>query len=103
MTEYTTAASGFPECQLHSGKAELYSGKPSPSATLGEDPPANPHPAKASFPSAENRALGEGFAECRAGTRERFDAVSRWPTPFYFFLFFSSTSATLGEDLHSAK
>ena len=58
----------------------LHSEKASPSATLGEDPPANPHPVKASFPSAENRALGEGFAECRAGTREIFDAV------FFFFL-----------------
>ena len=74
-----------------------HSGKPSPSATLGEDPPANPYPAKASFPSAENRVLGEGFAECRAGTRERFDAVGRRPTPFSFFLF-SSPSATLGKD-----
>ena len=81
---------------MHSGKAQLHSGKPSPSATLGEDLPANPHPAKASFLSAENRALGEGFAECRAGTRERFDAVGRRR-------FFSSPSATLGEDLHSAK
>ena len=68
---------------------------------LGEDPPANPHLAKASFPSAENRALGEGFAEYRAGTRERFDVVGRRPTPL--FLLFSSPSATLGEDLHSAK
>ena len=68
----------------------MHSGKPSPSATLGEDPPANPHPAKASFSSAENHALGEGFAECRAGTREIFDAV--------FFFLFSSPSATLGED-----
>ena len=33
---------------------------------LGEDPPANPRPAETPFPSAENRALGEGFAECRA-------------------------------------
>ena len=82
---------------MHSGKAQLHSGKLSPSVTLGEDPPANPHPVKASFPSAENRALGEGFAECRAGTRERFDAVGRRPAPFSFFLF-SSPSATLGED-----
>ena len=83
----TTGTAGFPECQLHSGKAQLHSGKPSPSATLGEDPPANPHPAKVSFLSAKNCALGEGFAECRAGTRERFDVVGRRPTPFSFFYF----------------
>ena len=66
---------------------------------LGEDPPANPHPAKESFPSAENRALGEGFAECRAGTWGRFHAVGRRPTPFSFsFFLFSSPSATLGEN-----
>ena len=89
----STAASG-----LHWGKAQLHLGKLSLSATLGEDPPANPHPAKASFPSVENRTLGEGFAECRAGTWERFDAIGRWPTPFSFLLLFSSLSATLGED-----
>jgi len=87
----TTGTAGFPECQLHSGKAQLYSGKPSPSATLGEEPPANPLTGKAPSPSAENRALGEGFAECRAGTRGRFHAVGRRPTPFsfsFFFIFF---------------
>ena len=53
---------------MHSGKAQLHSGKPSP--------------------SVENRALGEGFAECRADTRGRLDAVGRRPTPFVFFYFF---------------
>jgi hypothetical protein len=50
---------------------------------LGEDPvaleekhPVNLLTGKAPPLSAENRALWEGFAECRAGTRERFDAVS---------------------------
>ena len=71
----TTGTAGFPECQLHSGKAQLHSGKPSPSATLGEEPPANPLTVKAPSPSVENRALGEGFAECRADTRGRLDAV----------------------------
>ena len=73
----------------------MHSGKPSPSATLGEEPLANPPTGKAPSPSVENRALGKGFAECRAGTREIFDAVGRRPTPFSFF---SSPSATLGED-----
>ena len=67
----------------------MHSGKPSPSATLGEEPPANPPTGKASSPSVENSALGEGFAECRAGTRGRLDAVGRRPTPFSFlFLIF---------------
>ena len=68
---------GFPECPLHSGKAQLHSEKTSPSATLGEEPPANPLTGKSPSPSVKNRALGEGFAECRAGTRGRLDAVGR--------------------------
>ena len=63
----------------------MHSGKPSPSATLGEEPPANPPTGKASSPSVENRALGEGFAECRAGTRGKLDAVGRRPTLFFFY------------------
>ena len=97
MMQDTTGTAGFPECRLHSGKAQLHSGKPSPSATLGEEPPANPPTGKAPSPSVENRALGEGFVECRAGTRRRLDAVGRRPTLFAFFLF-SSPSATLGKD-----
>ena len=76
---------------MHSGKAQLHS---------GEDPPTNPHLAKASFPSVENRALGEGFAECRAGTRERFDTVGRRPTPFSFFYYFLSRVNTRGRFLN---
>ena len=69
--------------------AQLHSRKPSLSATLGEEPPANPLTGKAPSSSAENRALGEGFAECRAGTWGRFHAVGRRPTPFSFsFLFY---------------
>ena len=83
---YTTGTAGFPKCQLHSGNAQLHSGKPSPSATLGEEPPANPLTGKAPSPSVENRALGEGFAECRAGTRGRLDVIGRRPTPFFYFL-----------------
>ena len=85
----TTGTAGFPECQLHSGKAQLHSGKPSPSATLGEEPPANPFTGKSPSPSVKNRALGVGFAECRAGTRGRLDAVGRWPTSFSFSFSFS--------------
>ena len=83
----TTGTTGFPECQLHSGKAQLHLGKPSPSATLGEEPPANPPTEKAPSPSVENRALGKGFAECRTGTRGRLDAVGQRPTSFSFFFF----------------
>ena len=68
---------------------------PRVSAALGEEPPANPLTGKSSSPSVKNRALGEGFAECRAGTRGRLDAVGRRPTPFFLF---SSPSATLGKD-----
>jgi hypothetical protein len=31
----TMGDAGFPECQMHSGKAPKHSGKASPSATLG--------------------------------------------------------------------
>ena len=85
MMQDTTGTAGFPECQLHSGKAQLHSGKPSPSATLGEEPPANPLTGKSPSPSVKNRALGEGFAECRAGTRGKLDAVGRRPTLFFFY------------------
>ena len=100
MVHDTTGTAGFPECPLHSGKAQLHSGKPSPSATLGEEPPANPLTEKSPSPSVKNRALGEGFAECRVGTRGRFHAFGRRPTPFSFsfFFLFSSPSATLGKD-----
>ena len=54
---------------------------------LGEEPPANPLTGKSPSPSVKNRALGEGFAECRAGTRGRLDAVGRRPT-FFFLIFF---------------
>ena len=69
------------------GEGQLHSEKPSPSATFGEEPPANPPTGKAPSSSVENRALGEDFAECRAGTRGRLDAVGRRPTPFSFFSF----------------
>ena len=67
----------FAECRLHSAKAALHSTKPLPSATLGKEPPSNPLPVKAALPSVKFRAFGKGFAECRAGTRQRFDAVGR--------------------------
>jgi hypothetical protein len=38
----TTGAGPFPECQKHSGKTPKHSGKPSPSATLGEGQPGLP-------------------------------------------------------------
>ena len=100
---------------MHSGKAQLHSGKPSPSATLGEEPPANPPTRKAPSPSVENRALGECFAECRAGTRGRLDAVGRRPKPFFFYFlprvqhsgkifeFFLNTLCRVPQLRHSAK
>ena len=111
----TTGTAGFPECRLHSGKAQLHSGKPSPSATLGEEPPANPIAGKSSSPSVKNRALGEDFAECRAGTRGRLDAVGRRPTSFFFYFlprvqhsgkffeFFLNTLCRVPQLRHSAK
>jgi hypothetical protein len=75
---FTTGDDGFPECQMHSGKtqnhsgkAQNHSGKPSPSATLGEEPPGMPLTGKSSSPSAKNRTLREDFPECRSSTRGR--------------------------------
>jgi len=67
----------FAECLGHSAKALLHSAKALPSATLGKEQTAKPHPAKGSLPSAVCRALGKGFAECQDGTRQRKLAVSR--------------------------
>ena len=57
------------------GKAQLHSGKPFPSATLGEECPGYLFTRKASSPRAKNRALGEGFPESRPGTRKRVETV----------------------------
>ena len=70
---------------MHSAKAALHSAKPLPSATLGKEPPSNPFPVKAALPSVKFRALGKGFAECRAGTWQRFDGIGRRPTLYIFF------------------
>ena len=75
-SDHITGGGLFAECLLHSAKAALHSAKPLPSATLGKEPPSNPLPVEAALPSAKFRALGKDFAECRAGTRQRFDAVS---------------------------
>jgi hypothetical protein len=66
---------GFLECQMHSGKTQKHSGKPSPSASLGEEPPGMPLTGKSSSPSAKNRTLREDFPECRSSTRGRVNAV----------------------------
>jgi hypothetical protein len=71
----TTGDSSFPECQMHSGKGHKHSGKPSPSATLGEEPPGMPLTGKRPSPSAKNRTLGEASPECHPSTRGSFDAV----------------------------
>jgi hypothetical protein len=65
----TMTSTCFSECQLHSGKAQKHSGKPSSSATLRKELPAIPLTVKRRSPSAKNRALGEAFLECRASTR----------------------------------
>jgi hypothetical protein len=48
----TTGATGFPECLKHSGKSQKHLGKPSPSATLGEELPGKRLTGKRSSPSA---------------------------------------------------
>jgi hypothetical protein len=65
----------LPECQMHSGKAQLHSGKLFSSATLGEECPGYLFTEKTSFSRAKNRALGEGFPESRPSTRGRVDVV----------------------------
>jgi hypothetical protein len=57
----TTGDTWFLECQMHSEKGQKHSGKPSPSATLEEEPPRMPFTGKRSSPSAKNRTLGEEF------------------------------------------
>jgi hypothetical protein len=61
-TPNTTGGALFAECRLHSAK-------PLPSATLGKELPSKPFTVKLALPSAEARALGKDFAECRHGTR----------------------------------
>jgi len=75
--KHTTGDALFAECLGHSAKALLHSAKALPSATLGKEQTAKPHPAKGSLPSVVCRALGKGFAECQDGTRQRKLAVSR--------------------------
>jgi hypothetical protein len=82
---------------MHSGKGQQHSGKSSPSATLGEEPPRMPLTGKRPSPRAKNRALGEAFPECRLSTRGRFDAVGA--VRCFFFEKNSSPSATLGEEI----
>jgi hypothetical protein len=59
----------------HSGKAEKHSGKPSPSATLGEELPGMRSTGKRPSSSAKNRTLGEAFPECHLNPRGRVNAV----------------------------
>jgi hypothetical protein len=91
----TTGDGGFPECIWHSGKREKHSGKPSPSATLGEEAPGMPLTGKMSSPSAKSHTLGEAFPECHLSTRGRFNTVN---VVCFFFEKSSSPSATLGEE-----
>jgi hypothetical protein len=67
----TTGDRVFPECRLHSGKGQLHSGKPSPSATLGEEDSVKRFTGKPASPRVKNRALGEYFPERHASTRGR--------------------------------
>ena len=67
------------------GEGPVALGEAFPECNTREEPPANPLTGKSPSPSVKNRALGEGFAECRVGTRGRLDAVGRRPTPFFFY------------------
>jgi hypothetical protein len=99
LISYTKTAARFAECLLYSAKATLHSSKPLPSATLGKEAPSKPFTVNPALPSAKSRAFDKGFAECRAVTRQRFDAVGRQVTPFCFFIYiFPLPSATLGKE-----
>jgi hypothetical protein len=80
------------------GEGEKHSGKPSPSATLGEEPPGMPLTGKRSSPSAKNRTLGEDvtpsvsfvffleslFPECpipRTRGRKKLDYIFKSSSP----------------------
>jgi hypothetical protein len=73
---------------MHSVKECLHSAKPLPSATLGKEAPSKSLTVKAALSSAESHALAKGFAECRAGTQQIFDAVHpiRVTSSFFYFL-----------------
>jgi len=73
---------------MHSGKAQLHSGKPSPSATLREECSGYLFTEKTSSPRAKNRALEEGFPESRSDTRVTVDVVGEQSTPFPSLFFF---------------
>jgi hypothetical protein len=98
---------------MHSGKAPKHSGKPSPRATLGEEPPGMPLTGKRPSPSAKNHTLGEAFPECHPPPRGRFNTVgvvslfllfpecnTRGRNFLFFYFETSSPSATLGEEIH---
>ena len=91
MDVITTTATRFAECPMHSAKVPMHSANPLPSATLGKEAPSNLFTVKPALPSAKSRALGKGFAECQAGTRQRIDG--RWPKAHavlnFFFNFFA--------------
>jgi len=72
---------------MHSGKAQLHSEKPSPSATLGEEGPGYLFTGKASSPRAENRALGEGFPESRLALRDELTPLVSRRRRFLLSLF----------------
>jgi hypothetical protein len=61
----------FPGWKMHSGKDQLHSGKPSPSATLGEESPGKRSTGKPPSLRVGNRTLREGFTERRESTRGR--------------------------------
>jgi len=98
MDVITTTATRFAECPMHSAKVPMHSANPLPSATLGKEAPSNLFTVKPALPSAKSRALGKGFAECQASTRQRIDG--RWPMAHAVLNFFliSLPSATLGKE-----
>ena len=93
----TTAATRFAECPMHSAKAPMHSANPLLSTTLGKEAPSNIFTVKPALLSAKSRALGKGFAECQAGTRQRIDG--RWPKAHAVLIFF----LFLCQVQHSAK
>jgi hypothetical protein len=77
------------------GEGKKHSRKPSPSATLGGEPPGMPLTGKRSSPSVKNRTLGKASPECHPSTRGIFDVVGAVRR---FLKKSSSSSATLGEE-----
>jgi len=80
----TSSTRGRPSCTW--ARPSCTWGRLPVSATLGEEPPANPLTGMASSLRAENHALGEGFPKSRADTRGKINAVGGRSTLFSSYL-----------------